>query len=387
VRYLKETGDFSILAETVPYDNNESKAGTLFEHLQRSFYHVVNNLGPHGLPLIGRADWNDCLNLNCFSSTPDESYQTTENKSGGKAESVFIAAMFILYGTEFAELCEQQGKEAEAAQAGKHVQDMIENIDKHGWDGDWFLRAYDFFGGKIGSKDNKEGKIFIESQGFSVMAGIGVKDGRALKTLESVKKFLDCEHGIVLVNPAFTSYDIKLGEITSYPQGYKENAGIFCHNNPWIMIAETMIGRGNDAFHYYSKISPSYTEEISDLHKTEPYVYSQMIAGKDAWKPGEAKNSWLTGTAAWNFYAISQFILGVQPGYDGLTINPCIPNKWDGFRLVRKFRGATYNINVTNPTHVAKGVKSLTVDGKLFPGFTIPIFEKGSTHKIDVVMG
>jgi cellobiose phosphorylase len=387
IRYLKETGDFSILSEMVPYDNDESIAGTLFEHLQRSFYHVVNNLGPHGLPLIGRADWNDCLNLNCFSSTPDESYQTTENKSGGKAESVFIAAMFILYGTEFAELCEQLDKSADAAQAEKHVQDMVECINKHGWDGNWFLRAYDFFGGKIGSKENKEGKIFIESQGFSVMAGIGVNDGRALKTLESVKKYLDCEHGIVLVNPAFTGYDIKLGEITSYPAGYKENAGIFCHNNPWIMIAETMIGRGNEAFHYYSKIAPSYTEEISELHKTEPYVYSQMIAGKDAWKPGEAKNSWLTGTAAWNFYAISQFILGIQPDYKGLTINPCIPKNWDGYKLIRKFRGVSYNINIRNPEHVSKGIKSIAVDGKNIPGNTVPIFEKGSEHKVDVVMG
>ena len=387
VRYLKETGDLSILNEMVPYDNDESKSGTLFEHIYRSFYHVVNNLGPHGLPLIGRADWNDCLNLNCFSSTPDESYQTTENKKGGKAESVFIAAMFILYGTEFAELCEQLGKEADAAQAEKHVQDMIENMDKHGWDGNWFLRAYDFFGDKIGSKENKEGKIFIESQGFSVMAGMGVNDGRALKTLDSVKKYLDCEHGIVLVNPAFTTYDIKLGEITSYPAGYKENAGIFCHNNPWIMIAETMIGRGNEAFHYYSKIAPSYTEDISELHKTEPYVYSQMIAGKDAWKPGEAKNSWLTGTAAWNFYAISQFILGIQPDYNGLALNPCIPKAWDGFSLIRKFRGVTYMINLHNPQHISKGIKSITVDGKSLIGNTLPIFEKGSEHKVEVLMG
>jgi len=153
------------------------------------------------------------------------------------------------------------------------------------------------------------------------------------------------------------------------------------------MIAETMIGRGNEAFHYYSKIAPSYTEDISDLHKTEPYVYSQMIAGKDAWKPGEAKNSWLTGTAAWNFYAISQFILGIQPGYDGLMINPCIPNNWDGFKLVRKFRGAIYNINVMNPAHICKGIKSMTIDGKGLPGNTIPIFEKGSVHKVEVVMG
>ena len=386
IRYMKETGDMAILDVLVPFDNDELKALSLFEHLDRSFYHVVNNLGPHGLPLIGRADWNDCLNLNCFSSTPDESFQTTQNKQGRTAESIFIGAMFILYGTEFSELCMRLGRESEAAQAEKHVQDMIGAVNKHGWDGEWFLRAYDFFGGKIGSKENKEGKIFIETQGFCVMAGLGISDGRALKTLESVKKHLDCEHGIVLVNPAFTGYDIKMGEITSYPPGYKENAGIFCHNNPWVMIAETMVGNGDAAYHYYSKISPAYTEDKSDLHKTEPYVYSQMIAGKDAWKPGEAKNSWLTGTASWNFYAISQFILGIIPEYEGLRIDPCIPSAWDGYTISRIFRGATYHLSFKNPGHKMKGIKSLIVDGKAVSGNLIPLFPAGSVHQVEVVL-
>ncbi len=386
VRYIKETGDMTILDEKVPFDNDETKAASFFEHLNRSFYHVVNNLGPHGLPLIGRADWNDCLNLNCFSATPDESFQTTTNKLGRTAESVFIAAMFILYGREYAELCQRLGREAEAAQAEKHVQDMIEVVDKHGWDGEWFLRAYDFFGGKIGSHENKEGKIFIETQGFCVMAGVGVSDGRAAKSMKAVKKYLDSEHGIVLVNPPFSTYDIKMGEVTSYPPGYKENAGIFCHNNPWVMIAETMLGHGDEAFHYYSKIAPSYTEEISELHKMEPYVYSQMIAGKDAWKPGEAKNSWLTGTAAWNFYAISQFILGIQPEYDGLSIDPCIPSGWNEFSVTRKFRGATYHIHVKNANGNTKGVKSVTVDGKSIQGNIVPLFGKDTEHQVVVTL-
>jgi len=331
--YVKETGDFSILDEMVPYNNDKTKAQPLLDHLNRSFLHVVNNLGPHSLPLIGRADWNDCLNLNCFSTNPDESFQTTENQSGGVAESVMIAGMFVLYGNNYTQLLNRLDKSEAAEKVLTEVEKMKDAISKHGWDGEWFLRAYDFFGKKIGSKECEEGKIFIESNGFCTMAGIGDEKGWPQKTLNSVKKYLDCEYGIVLNNPAYTEYDLSKGEITSYPEGYKENAGIFCHNNPWIVIGETTAGNGDRAFEYYSKICPSYLEEISDLHRTEPYVYAQMIAGKDAWKPGEAKNSWLTGTAAWNFFAISQHILGIQPGYDGLIVNPCIPKDWEGFSV------------------------------------------------------
>lgn len=385
--YIKETGDWSILDEQVPFDNDYSKAKSLFEHLKRSFYHVVNNLGPHKLPLIGRADWNDCLNLNCFSTNPDEPFQTTENKQGGAAESLLIAGLFVAYGSEFINLCKELSKKEEAEECQKHVEKMIFAIEKYGWDGEWFLRAYDYFGKKIGSKENEEGKIFIESQGFCIMAGIGLQDGKAQKTLGSVKKYLDCEYGIVLNNPAFTKYYINLGEISTYPAGYKENGGIFCHNNPWIMIGETLVGNGDRAFEYYSKIAPSYLEEISDLHKTEPYVYSQMIAGKDAFKPGEAKNSWLTGTAAWNYYAITQFILGIQPQYNGLKIDPCIPKAWDGFELSRKFRGAVYKIKISNPQHISKGIKKLLVNGKEVSGNIIPLADKGTENIVEAVMG
>jgi cellobiose phosphorylase len=384
--YIKETGDFSILEEMVPYNNDETKAQPLLDHLNRSFFHVVNNLGPHGLPLIGRADWNDCLNLNCFSTNPDEPFQTTENKSGGAAESVMIAGMFVLYGTDFAELLNFQGKTKEADNILHQVEKMKKAISNHGWDGEWFLRAYDFFGKKVGSSENEEGRIFIESNGFCTMAGIGEENGWPQQALDSVKKYLDCEYGIVLNNPAYTEYDLSKGEITSYPEGYKENAGIFCHNNPWIMIGETIAGNGDRAFEYYRKICPSYLEEISDLHRTEPYVYAQMIAGKDAWKPGEAKNSWLTGTAAWNFFAISQHILGIQPGYNGLVINPCIPKDWDEFTVQRKFRGTEYQIKVTNPNHVSKGVKELWVDGKKFFTNTIPVQQKAICN-VKVVLG
>ena len=385
--YIKETGDFSLLDEMVPFDNDASRARPHFEHLKASFYHVVNNLGPHGLPLIGRADWNDCLNLNCFSKDPNESFQTTGNKKGRTAESLMIAGLFVVYGQEYVQLCRRIGKEEEAVRAEKHVGQMVEAVKAHGWDGDWYLRAYDYFGNKIGSAENEEGKIFIESQGWCSMAGIGKEEGMVERALDSVREHLDCQYGIVLNYPAFTKYYIEYGEISTYPAGYKENGGIFCHNNPWIMIGEAMIGRGDRAYAYYTKIAPSFLEDISELHKVEPYVYCQMIAGKEAYRPGEAKNSWLTGTASWNFYAITQYILGVQPDYDGLRVDPAIPAKWDGFRIRRKFRGATYDIEVSNPGHVSKGVKEVYVNGELIASNCIPLLEKGKEHSVKITMG
>lgn len=388
IAYIKETGDMSILDEPVPFDNVKGSEVSLMEHLKVSFDHVVNNLGPHGLPLIGRADWNDCLNLNCFSMDPNESFQTTENKTeGSKAESLMIAGQFVIYGEEYVKLCRKLGLDAEADRAQKHVDDMVEAVKKHGWDGEWFLRAYDFYGNKVGSHENKEGKIFIESQGWCTMAGIGLESGLVEKSLDSVKKYLDCEHGIVLNNPAFTEYVMEYGEISTYPAGYKENAGIFAHNNPWVIIGETVLGRGDEAWEYYRKICPAYLEEKSDLHKVEPYVYCQMTAGKDAYKPGEAKNSWLTGTAAWNWYAITQFILGIKPDYDGLVIDPCVPKGWKHYEIRRKFRDAEYDIVINNPDGVCRGVKSLLLNGKPVDGNLVPHQAAGSVNKVEVTLG
>lgn len=386
VAYVKETGDFSILDEPVPFDNEPGSEVSLMEHLRISFDHVVNNLGPHMLPLIGRADWNDCLNLNCFSWDPNESFQTTENKTeGSQAESLMIAGLFVVCGKDYVELCRYLGKTEEADRAQRLVDNMVEAVKKHGWDGDWYLRAYDFFGRKIGSKENEEGQIFIESQGWCTMAGIGLEEGMVQKALDSVKERLDCEHGIVLNNPAFTKYFVEYGEISSYPAGYKENAGIFCHNNPWVIIGETVLGRGDQAWEYYRKICPAYTEQNSALHKVEPYVYSQMIAGKDAAVPGEAKNSWLTGTAAWNWYAITQYILGVKPAYDGLEIAPCICSQWKEYTVNRRFRGASYEITFQNPSGVCCGIKEMTLDGSPIEGNLVP--HSPGDHKVVVVLG
>ena len=386
IAYIKETGDFSILDEPVPFDNQQGSEVSLFEHLRISFNHVVENLGPHLLPLIGRADWNDCLNLNCFSWDPNESFQTTENKTeGSKAESLMIAGLFVVCGRDYVELCLQMGLTDEANRAQNCIHQMEEAVKKHGWDGEWYLRAYDYFGRKVGSKENEEGKIFIESQGWCSMAGIGLEEGMVQKALDSVKKYLDCEHGIVLNHPAFTRYLVEYGEISSYPAGYKENAGIFCHNNPWIIIGETVLGRGDYAWDYYRKICPSYTEERSALHKVEPYVYSQMIAGKDAARPGEGKNSWLTGTAAWNYYAITQYILGVKPAYEGLEINPCIPSAWKEYQVKRRFRGATYDITVLNPHGVCKGIRSIELDGEKIAGNIVK--HQPGLHQVIVTLG
>ena len=398
--YIKETGDWSILDEKVPFDNDPSKAKSMLDHLTVSFYHIVNNLGPHKLPLAMRADWNDCINLSCFSDTPGESFQTYTNPKfkaeGGYskiAESVFVATLFTYAGPNYVGILNHLGKKDEAKKAQAEIDKMKKAVMESAWDGDWFLRAYDAYGKKMGSKECEEGKIFIEPQGFAIMSDID-KDA-AKKTLASIDERLNTKFGLVLNNPAFTRYYVEYGEISTYPGGYKENAGIFTHNNAWIICAAAYAGQGNQAFKYYSEIAPAYTEETSDIHKTEPYVYGQMIGGKDAGSDigqsgrnfGQGKNSWLTGTAAWNMVAISQYILGIQPDFDGLKIDPSIPSDWEGFTATRIFRGTKYKIVVKNPAHVCKGVKSMTVDGKAVAGCVIPFKAGKKEVEVEVTLG
>ena len=368
--YLKETADWNLLDELVPYDNQPGTENPLYRHLHASFRYTLERLGPHGLPLIARADWNDCLNLNCFSDTPDQSFQTTTNKDGKVAESVFIAALFVHAGKELAEIACRRGLPREAERCRREVRNMEAAIRQHAWDGEWFLRAYDDAGMKVGSRDCEEGKIFIETQGFCVLAGVGIEECFATKALQSVRRHLATAHGLVLQQPAYTKYYRELGEISSYPPGYKENAGIFCHNNPWVMIAETRLGHGDHAHDYYLRINPSAREPISDLHRCEPYVYAQMIAGPDSPVHGEAKNSWLTGAAAWNYFAVTQWILGIRAAYDGLQLAPVIPSSWGGFRATRIFRGVSYHIEVRRE---GDGNEiALTVDGAPIVGDIVP---------------
>ena len=385
--YLRETGDWTILEESVDFDNDPAQARPLMEHLRRSFRYTCTRLGPHGLPLIGRADWNDCLNLNCFSDQPGESFQTTGPSEGPVAESVFIAGMFVKYGRAYTAICRRQGLDAEADEGERSVDAVEQAVLAAGWDGAWFRRAYDAFGNAVGSRECPEGQIYIEPQGMCVMAGIGLEGGQARKALDSVKERLDTPYGIVLLQPAYTRYHLELGEITSYPPGYKENAGIFCHNNPWIVCAEAELGRGDRAFEVYRRTAPAYIEDISDVHRTEPYVYSQMIAGKDAPTFGEAKNSWLTGTAAWTFVSISQAILGIKPTLDGLEVDPCVPAALKEYEVQRRFRGALYEIRVDNPKGVQKGVCRVTVNGEIIRSRVLPVFPAGSHVRVQVEMG
>ena len=365
--YIRETGDFSILDEPTPFNNEAGTEVPLLEHLRRSAGYTISHRGPHGLPLIGRADWNDCLNLNCFSREPGESFQTCSNFESGKAESVFIAGMFVKYGQEYADLCERIGLKEEAAAVRLAVSDMEKAVLAHGWDGEWFRRAYDAFERPIGSRQNEEGQIFIEPQGFCVMAGIGGPDyGR--KALRSAEERLGNEFGIELLAPCYTEYHDYLGEISSYPPGYKENGSVFCHNNPWITLAWCKVKDGNAAFDLYRRNAPAYIEDKSEIHRTEPYCYSQTIAGRAARTYGEAKNSWLTGTAAWSFAAVSQGILGIRPDYDGLIVDPCLPDFMDGCRISRLFRGTRYEITVR-----CGDDKGLTVNGKKLDGCTVPL--------------
>jgi cellobiose phosphorylase len=419
--YLKETGDVTVLDEHVRF--SDAGEATLYGHLERSVQYTLDRIGPHGLPLIGRADWNDCLNLNCFSETPGESFQTTENQPGGVAESVFIAGLFTLAARELADIAGLAGRDMDAEAYRADAEKMAAVTAEHGWDGEWFLRAYDHFGNPVGSARNAEGRIFLEPQGMCVMAGIGVtgteradpagtyggllspREGiksfartesadpgcatLAERALKSVKGRLATPHGIMLLQPAFTTYHVELGEISSYPPGYKENASIFCHTNPWVMIAAAMTGDGDTAFDYYRRINPSARESLGEVHRCEPYVYAQMIAGQDAPTHGEAKNSWLTGTAAWNFVAITQWVLGIRPELDGLRVDPVIPSAWPGFTATRRFRGATYQITVRRARTLNSGLAEgagTHVNGHQVAGPLLPLAAPGATVSVEVIL-
>ena len=385
--YIKETGDFGILDEPCTFDNDETDKAPLMEHLRRSFRYTAEHKGPHALPLIGRADWNDCLNLNCFSTEPGESFQTTGPSEGSVAESVFIAGMFVKYGNEYADICDHLQLAEEAAHVRSEIKDMEKATLSAGWDGDWFIRAYDAFSHPVGSKACEEGQIYIEPQGMCVMAGIGKETGEAASALKSVKERLDSAYGIVLLQPPYTKYHPELGEITSYPPGYKENAGIFCHNNPWIACAETVLGNGNRAFEIFKKTCPVYLEDKVDIRRTEPYVYCQMVAGIDAAVPGEGKNSWLTGTAAWTLTCVSQYILGIKPTLDGLEIDPCIPDTLHAYHCERAYRGAVYHIDIDNTAGVQHGVRSMTVNGESVEGTLITPLEGCREYSVRVILG
>jgi cellobiose phosphorylase len=367
--YVKETGDIRFLETNVPFVGGEK--GTIYEHMAHAINFTLTHLGPHDLPKIYFADWNDCLNL-----THDKEI----------AESVMVAQMLVYGAREMARMAEILGKKEEVKKYKDIAEEMKKKINKVAWDGNWYIRAFDEDQEPVGSSKNKEGQIYLETQAWGVLSAVAEKD-QAIKCMDAVRKQLWTKHGIMLMTPPYSIFIPKYGSICVYPPGLKENGAIFCHPNPWAMIAECIIGRGDCAYEYYKAIQPAARNEIADLHKTEPYIYCQMIAGRPHKDFGEGKNSWLTGSACWNFIAVSQWILGIRPDYNGLLVDPCIPKSWKGFQVKRFFRGSTYYITVRNPEGVSKGVKSVTLDNKRLPSNLIPPDKGGKEHHVEVIMG
>jgi cellobiose phosphorylase len=371
--YLKETGDLGFLKQSIPFYDKQKELearerGTVLEHLKRAVEFTRKDVGKHGLPLLGFADWNDTVNL----------------KRG--AESLFVANLYGKALLELIELCGELGDEAQVAKYKRDYEQMRARVNEHAWDGDWYVRYFDHDGSPIGSHKNEQGKIWTNGQSWPVISGFASTE-RAHKALESVNRLLNTKHGIKLSAPGYDGYDPSKGGVTTYPPGAKENGGIFLHSNPWVMIAETLVGNGDRAFQYYMQINPAAKNETMDEYELEPYVYAQNILGDEHEQFGLGRNSWLSGTASWCYQAATKYILGVRPGYRGLELDPCIPKAWDGFEVTRVFRGSTYKVRFKNPNHVSKGVKSVLVDGKAVPGHVVPVFNDGKTHEVEVMMG
>jgi len=369
--YVKETGDFDMLEEKVKFIDGAPES--MYGHLKKAIDFVLSEKGPQGFVKMRFADWNDCLNLGADNET---------------AETTWVPELLYMEIQEFMAIAKYLGRAEDFEKYEQIAEKVKENFNKKAWDGKWYTRGTDKYGKPVGSAKCKEGGIIdLLPQAWAVMSGIASSRERAVFCMDSVEKLLDTEYGIMLITPPYTEFDEKLGAVTTFAPGLKENGGIFCHSNPWAMIAETILGRGEQAFKYYKTILPPTKNRMADIHLTECYIYSQFITGKHNRNFGRARNSWLTGTAAWNFTAISGYILGVRPDFNGLVIDPCIPSKWKGFSVKRVFRGATYDITVKNPNGVNKGVKSLVADGMKLGGNVVPAYADGKAHRVEVVLG
>ncbi len=369
--YIKETGDFSILDEQLPYydpeaDEPQHAQGSVTEHVERAIEFTRRNVGRHGLPLLGFADWNDTVNL----------------KAG--AESLFNAALYGLVLQEIAELADAIGNDTLATRSRDYWEEMRGRVLEHAWDGDWFIRYLDADGTPLGSARNTTGRIYVNAQSWPILAGYAEGE-YAQQALSSVASQLNTRHGIKISRPAYNGYDPNLGGITTYPPGAKENGGIFLHTNPWVIIAETLQGNGDRAFSYYQQINPA--EKDPSVYECEPYCYAQNILGDEHPQFGLARNSWLSGTAAWMYRAATWHVLGIRPGYRHLTVDPCIPSSWPGFRVRRSWRGTWYEITVDNPDRVSHGVADCTVDGRSVPHTEIPATPAERTIQVRVTLG
>ncbi|HEY5377031.1 MAG TPA: hypothetical protein VIK01_25290 [Polyangiaceae bacterium] len=371
--YLKETGDIAFLDQVLPYYEKDkhgaaSQTGTVFDHLKRAVDFTKRNVGRHGLPLLGFADWNDTVNL----------------RTG--AESLFVANQYGKALLDLIELCEFRSEPELAQRYRADYEHMRSLVNEFAWDGEWYVRYFDHDGAAIGSRKNSQGQIWANGQSWPVISGFAPRD-RAQIALDSVHRLLNTPNGIKLSSPGYDGYDSTKGGVTTYPPGAKENGGIFLHANPWVMIAETLVGNGDRAFQYYNQINPAAKNDVIDVYECEPYVYAQNILGNEHPLFGLARNSWLSGTASWCYQAGIKHILGIAPCYAGLEVNPCIPKAWDGFSVLRRFRGAEYSITVTNPEHVSKGVLSVVVDGTPIAGNVVPVFDDGRKHTVEVTLG
>ena len=371
--HLKETGNLAFLDTVIPFYEKDGEvkpieSGTVLEHLQRAIEFTRGNVGAHGLPLLGFADWNDTVNL------------------AAGAESMLVANLYGRALLEMIDLARHLGDAGMEERCAMYYEEMKVRFNEHAWDGEWFIRYFDSDGEPLGSKSNTEGQIYAGGQAWAVISEFA-RPQRARMALDAVYTRLNTRNGIKLSAPGYSGYDPRKGGVTTFPPGAKENGGIFLHANPWVIIAETMIGNGDRAFKYYEQINPATKNDRIDEYECEPYVYPQNILGDEHPQFGLARNSWLTGTASWVYQAATQYILGIQPTYIGLRVDPCTPAFWDGFTVTRAFRGAVYQIRVQNPDGVCKGVRSVKVNGKGIPGNVVPILEEGKTHQIEVVMG
>lgn len=370
--YLKETGKLELLDEVIPfYEAGKKRAdrekGTVLEHLKRSLNFTRTHLGKNKLPLLGFADWNDCMNLPLG------------------AESSFNAGLYAKALLEMMDICETLGDKKSVKMYKGWYEDIKKAFNAAAWDGKWWIRWFDKEGNAYGTHKAKYGKIYCNSQSWSVMSGIAYGE-RAVMGMDSLNKMLNTDNGVKSSTPGYRGFDDRVGGISTYPPGAKENGGIFLHTNPWVMIAETILGRGDMAFQYYNQINPASKNAKLDEFESEPYCYPQNILGDEHKQFGMGRNAWLSGTSSWTYQAATQYIIGVRAGLQGLVVDPCIPASWKGFSVTRKFRGATYEITVKNPKGVCKGVASMVVDGKEINSNVAPIFTKG-VHKVEVTLG
>ena len=370
--HVRETGDTGFLAEPITfYDHRlapaDRESAPVLEHLRRALAWTRANVGAHGLPLLGYADWNDTVNL------------------PGRAESLFNASLYGRALREMAALCEHLGDTAAAEQYRADHAEMAARVNECAWDGRWYVRYFTEDGEPLGSARNPHGSIYANGQSWPVLAGFAPEE-RARTALDAVREHLNTRYGIKLSGPGYDGYDPAIGGVTSYPPGAKENGGIFLHANPWVMIAETMLGRGDRAFEYYGQINPARRNDDIESFEVEPYCYPQNILGDEHPQFGLGRNSWLSGTASWTYQAATQFILGIRAGHEGLVIDPCLPAAWDSCEVVRRFRGATYRIVIRNPENVCSGVVRLVVDGRELDGTLVPV-QDGGEHVVEVELG